>query len=353
MNSPQSKGMIVYVGADVSKDTIDISYHSDVKRISAKIDNETKAIKVFVKKMKVEKGATLHFVFESTGYYSKTLYTTLRDLKIPFSQINPRYSNAFIHSLGVLHKTDKADAQLLEEYGRRMTPASTIPDENLQLELKSLYMLRVALIEEQRMWQQRSHQHTAGAGKQVTKIMLEGINEQIAVLDKKIASLIESRDLLKDIYAEILKINGVGPCAAGAVMCLLPEIGTLSCNKIVKLAGLAPMQRQSGISIHKTAHITGGRKHLRTALYMPTLAATRSNPVIHACHERMKEKLSIKDKKDKNPDKSDDRGKLALVPCMRKLLKHINSVARNARNMMQRTVAAEGHGEAAQASPSE
>ncbi len=37
MNTQQSKDIVVYVGADISKDTIDISYHFSSKLISDKI----------------------------------------------------------------------------------------------------------------------------------------------------------------------------------------------------------------------------------------------------------------------------------------------------------------------------
>lgn len=42
MNTQQSKDIVVYVGADISKDTIDISYHFSSKLISDKIANNEK-----------------------------------------------------------------------------------------------------------------------------------------------------------------------------------------------------------------------------------------------------------------------------------------------------------------------
>ena len=92
MNTQQSKDIVVYVGADISKDTIDISYHFSSKLISDKIANNEKAIKKFVRSMKLEKGAVPHFILEATSYYSLTLYKTLRDMKVRFTQLNPRLS---------------------------------------------------------------------------------------------------------------------------------------------------------------------------------------------------------------------------------------------------------------------
>ena len=121
MRSYQCKDRAVYVGADISKDTIDLCYYSENNLITSKIANNSKAIKKFVKTVNVQDGSSLHFILEATGSYSLTLYTTLRDLKIRFTQVNPRFTHAFARSRGILDKTDKIDAQLLEDYGCRMT----------------------------------------------------------------------------------------------------------------------------------------------------------------------------------------------------------------------------------------
>lgn len=344
MNANQSKDYAVYVGADISKSTIDLSYHSNDTHISKQVANDSKAIKKFIKTIKEHDEAHLHFIMEATGAYSRTLYTTLRDLKIRFTQVNPRFSYAFARSRGILDKTDKIDAQLLEEYGRRMTPLATIPDEDIQIELKNLYMLRVALIKARREWKQRAHHHKEGVACHIVKRMIESTEKSIKAQDKEIQKKIKKQKIIKEIFETILKIEGVGKTSASAIICLLPEIGTLSSNKICKLAGVAPMLHQSGTSVHKTAQIIGGRKHLRTALYMPCMAACISNPVIRAHFQRIRE--------SKGGVKVKGSGAIALVACMRKLLKHINSVARKVREEMQRGVAAEGCGEAAQASPS-
>ena len=224
-----------------------------------------------------------------------------------------------------------------------MTPAATIPDEDIQIELKNLYMLRIALVKEKREWKQRSHHHRQGTEKRIIERMAKGAEKEIEMLDAEIQKKIKSLDIYKAIYEAILKIDGVGPTAASAIICLLPEIGILNSNQISKLAGVAPMLQQSGTSIHRTAHIAGGRKHLRTALYMPCMSACIRNSVIRAHFQKIRE--------NKGGAKVKGAGTIALIACMRKLLKRINSVARKVREEMQRYVAAEGYGEAAQASP--
>jgi transposase len=52
------------------------------------------------------------------------------------------------------------------------------------------------------------------------------------------------------------------------------ELGTVGRKRIARLAGLAPMARQSG-RWQGLAFIQGGRRPLRDAPYMPAVAAIR------------------------------------------------------------------------------
>lgn len=59
----------------------------------------------------------------------------------------------------------------------------------------------------------------------------------------------------------------------------------------------------------------GGRALVRAALYMATLVATRRNPVIRACYQRLVQAGKPK--------------RIALVACMHKLLIILNAMARD------------------------
>lgn len=343
MNDTPSKATIVYVGADISKNTIDISYCADTHTKNTKIENTQKAIKEFLKTIQVGKGAVLHFILEATGCYSKTMYKTLRDKQVRFTLTNPCFSHAFARCKGKRDKTDALDAMRLREYGERMTPEATIPYDDFQLELKEHYMLRCALMSEQTKWQQRGEQYPKGELNRQRERMIKATQKEIERIDKKIIKKIRKNDLYKALYEAFIEIDGIGSGAACAVLCLLPEIGTLNADKISALVGVAPILQQSGTSINRTAHITGGRKHIRTALYMPCMTAIRRNATIKSHYQRVKANKGGKQVKGS--------GKIALIACMRKMLKHMNSTARKVRERMQRPVAAVGFGEAAQASP--
>ena len=59
----------------------------------------------------------------------------------------------------------------------------------------------------------------------------------------------------------------------------------------------------------------GGRRQLRAALYMATLAATRHNPTLRACYDRLLAAGKAQ--------------KVALTACMRKLLAICNAIIKS------------------------
>lgn len=94
----------------------------------------------------------------------------------------------------------------------------------------------------------------------------------------------------------------------------MPELGTLNHKQISALAGLAPINRDSGKSQGKRK-ILGGRHSVRTTLYMATLSATQCNPIIGGFYRHL-----VKQGKHK---------KVALTAAMRKFLTILNAMVRD------------------------
>ena len=79
-------------------------------------------------------------------------------------------------------------------------------------------------------------------------------------------------------------------------------------------SGTAPFNRDSGHTQGQRS-ISGGRPDVRSVLYLATLTATRSNPVIQTFYHRLLKAGKLK--------------KVALVACMRKLLTILNAIIRD------------------------
>jgi transposase len=96
----------------------------------------------------------------------------------------------------------------------------------------------------------------------------------------------------------------------------LPELGKLSGKQAAKLAGLAPISKQSGKWQGKE-HIQGGRASVRRAVYLPAVVATRFNPDLKAKYEQLVSTGKCK--------------KLAITAVMRKLIVMANALLRDGR----------------------
>ena len=94
----------------------------------------------------------------------------------------------------------------------------------------------------------------------------------------------------------------------------LPELGCLDRRQIASLAGLAPVARDSGLMRGRRV-IHGGRKEVRSALYMAVLALSRRASRFALAYRALVD--------NGKPEK------LALVATMRKLLVTLNAIAKH------------------------
>lgn len=137
------------------------------------------------------------------------------------------------------------------------------------------------------------------------KAHLAFLEAQIAIADRQIGDEIAADPKLARRAMLLQSIPGIGAVTAAVLVAELPELGSVDKKQIAALAGLAPMNRDSG-QWRGQAHIKGGRLSVRCALYMATLPAIRFNPPIRDFYKHLRAQ-------GKAP-------KLAITAAMRKLL---------------------------------
>nr|WP_245449669.1 transposase [Rhizobium leguminosarum] len=108
---------------------------------------------------------------------------------------------------------------------------------------------------------------------------------------------------------------GIGPVLVPLLLAVMPELGTLNRRQVASLAGVAPHPKDSGkASWHRST--TGGRRHIRPALFIAALAACRGNSPIATAYKAL-----LKAAKPK---------RVALTAIMRKIITIANARVRDA-----------------------
>lgn len=303
------KTQIVYLGADLAEATIEL--FAPLPGLPASIANSKAALVKLLKLLaKRYPASQLHVICEATGGCERHLVSVCHRAGLPISVVNPRQVRDLARAQGRLAKTDKIDARLLSDFGELLTPAPTVAREPALAQLAAYCTRRRQLIvqrtaEKNRL--RRADPILAGS----YRTMIASINRQISAVETGLARILSSSARLQAKLAALTQVKGVGVTSATALLAALPELGTLSKTQAAALAGLAPFNHDSGL-LRGQRHIRGGRLHVREALYMAALVASRHNPVIQAFYQRLLAN-------GKPP-------KLALTAAMRKLLLHLNSL---------------------------
>lgn len=230
---------------------------------------------------------------------------------IAMSIVNPRQVRDFARASGQLAKTDALDAGIILRFADAMQPARTPPTPENQARLAEQVRRRRQLVgmlatEKQRLSGLDDAETLASIREHIA--FLQG---QIGQCDARITAEIEADATLARKAMLLESIPGIGATTAAVLIAELPELGIADKKQIAALAGIAPMNRDSG-QWRGQAHITGGRLSVRCALYMATLPAIRFNPTIRDFYQHLRAG-------GKAP-------KVAITAAMRKLLIIANAI---------------------------
>lgn len=299
------------VGVDVSKQHLDACWDTEQQRLV----NDASGWDELITKL-LQAGVDL-VVLEATGGYERGLVCALQGAGIAVARVNPRQARDFAKSMGVLSKTDRIDARCLRDFAdvlarhKERSKYITPVIEAERLELAALMTRRRQLVE-MRVAEGQRMEHATKLTYRSIKRVLRLLDEQIAAIDKKAGNHLDRH--FKDQRKLLDSVKGVGPVTIMTLMAALPELGQLQRRQIAKLVGVAPLADDSG-QRKGPRRIWGGRREVRSVLYMAALAAIRHNPVIKVFHSRL---IAA----GKAP-------KVAIIACMRKLLIILNAMVRD------------------------
>lgn len=296
----------VFVGIDVSKAELEVGV-APAEQFWINPNNE-EGHRGLVERLRAL--APTLIVLEATGGYETLLAATLVASGLPVVVMNPRPVRDFAKATGKLAKTDRLDARMLARFAMTMRPPVRPLKDEQSRELDALFTRRRQIVEMLTMEKNRLGLATQRVRKDL-KTHIAWLAKRLKDVDGELKDLIKNSPVWCEKDNLLQSTPGIGPVASFALLAQMPELGTLNRRQISALAGLAPLNNDSG-KFKGQRHVWGGRAVVRAVLYMATLAAIRCNPSIRAFHQRLKA--------------AGKKPKVAIVACMRKLLTILNAM---------------------------
>ena len=298
------------IGVDVASRKLDVA--DSMEGLSKVIENDYETI---CQKLAAQVADTDTLVVcEGTGGYEDHLVDAMHEFGVDIAVVNPRQVRDFAKGHGLLEKTDKIDAAVIQKFGQDVRVHLRTPPTPQQKHHRAVHRRRSQLINLIQQEKNRLRQCRDPFVRQLTEKSICSINVELKLVDRKITELLKQQAQSDSRIVNWHSVPGVGIMTVSAMVCEVPEIGLLSRGAIAKLIGVAPLANQSGAT-DKKRKPRGGRGSVRCILYMAALSATQHNPVLKSFYQRL-----LKRGKPK---------KTALLAVARKLLVILNDMARH------------------------
>lgn len=302
--------METYVGIDVSKDRLDV--HILPQDEAFAVERNGKGLALLVDRLRPLLPSLI--VVEATGGFESTTAAAVAGAGLPLVIVNPAQIRHYAQALGKRAKTDPIDAMVIARFAFDIRPAlRALPDEMTQF-LADLVARRRQIVEMMQAERQREKRAALKRVKKSIARLIAALEKELAELDSEIDDAVRGSPAWREKEDLLASVPGVGQKTARTLIAELPELGSLDRKTVASLAGLAPYTRQSGRWKGKSM-IGGGRKTVRSALFVAAMVACRYNPVLKTFYERL-----VHDGKPKV---------LAIVAVARKLLTILNAIIRD------------------------
>ena len=299
----------VYVGIDVAKANLDVVVDPSGQRWS--FSNDDKGISEAVSRLRELSPALM--VMEATGGIEVPLAAALGIAGLPVAVVNPRQIRDFAKATGKLAKTDVLDARVMARFAAAVQPTPRPLPETQSQELAAMLARRRQMVE-----MLTAEKNRLSSARKVVRQRIEDhitwLEQELANIDRELRERIRKSPVWREKDDLLQSVPGIGPVVSATLLAELPELGALDRRQIAALAGVAPLNRDSG-TLRGRRTVWGGRATVRAKLYMAALVATRYNAVIKAFYQRLCAAGKAK--------------KVALTACMHKLLTILNAMLKH------------------------
>lgn len=314
--SPIRQGRVnvdfIAVGIDVSKDHLDVAVRPAGEVFT--VERDAAGMQQLAERLRTYSPHVI--ALEATGGFETVAAATLAAAGLPVVIVNPAQVRAFAKAIGQRAKTDPIDADVIAHFVEATKPqVRPLPDEATRL-LADLVARRRQIVEMIKAERQREKRITVPHLRKSIARLVKALERELTSVNTDIDDAMRGSPAWREKEDLLRSVPGVGPTIARTLIAELPELGSCDRRQIAALAGLAPFTRQSGQWRGKS-FISGGRKTVRTALFMGAMVARRHNPVLKAFFNRLvaagKPRMT------------------ALIAVARKLLTMLNAMLRDRR----------------------
>jgi transposase len=302
----------IIVGIDVAKDRLDVAVRPSGE---AFVMSRTGAgISELASRLAVLRPGLI--AIEATGGFETIVTAGLAAANLPVLVVNPAQIRAFAQALGKRAKTDPIDAAVIAHFAEATkAQPRPLPDAMTQV-LADLVARRRQIVEMMAAEGQRERRLTDRRSRKSIVRLRKALEKELAEIDREIDDHVRGSPVWVEKENLLASVPGVGQITARTLIAELPELGSLDRRKIAALVGLAPWTRQSGQWRGKS-FIGGGRKSVRSALFLAAMTASRFNPTLKLFRDKL-----VNAGKPK---------RVALIAVARKLLTILNAILRDKR----------------------
>ena len=304
----------LHIGVDVSKEKLDVyvpARKEGLRPETKEVDNGTEGFRE-LRDLARKAGATV--CVEPTGGYELELVAFMHRFGVPVAYADALRVRQFARAEGNLSKNDAVDAALISRFADKIGVRVLGPADIDAVELKRKTKFRQTMMDSRTALISRLETEVDADIRLMMKEQIKHLDRLIDRMERSCLDTVSKNEEMDTLRNRFTKVGGVGDLTAISILAGLPEIGKLSDEKLNRLVGISPEQRQSGTK-ERQRRIWGGRKDVRNALYMAATASLQWNSILGGYYR--------KKRAEGHPHK------WAMVPTMRKLLSLLNRIARD------------------------
>ena len=179
------KHAIVYIGIDVAKAYLDVSWAEQARRFS----NAEKGHAALVRWVKTS-ATPVQLICEASGGYEQALLESLAEGELAVTLVQAIRVRQYARAAGILAKTDRIDSRVLAAFGAALRPKPTPPLSRQQKRLRELESQRRHLSQVLRAEENRLGQLQCAELRSLGRSLINKIQKQIDAIEECISGLI-------------------------------------------------------------------------------------------------------------------------------------------------------------------